>query len=68
MGNKENKLSNDLKEVDATEDLPINKSSTLGDHEYSEIKSVKKSSDSSKEKKSPPSSVIRHTFGSTGTD
>jgi hypothetical protein len=68
MENKENKLSNDLKGVDATEDLPMNESSTLRDHEYSEIKSSKKSTDSSKEKKSPPPSVFRHTFGPTGSD
>lgn len=68
MENKENKSSNDLKGVDATEDLPINKINILRDHEYSEIKPSKKSYDSSKEKKSPPSSVLRHTFESAGAD
>jgi len=65
---KENDSGKETKNVDRTVDLPMNEFESLKGHEYSEIKPSKKNSASPQEKKSPPPSVIRHTFEAKGAD
>jgi hypothetical protein len=65
---KENNSMKEMKGADRTVDKPVNESESLKGHEYSEIKPSKKSSASPQQKKSPPPSVLRHTFEAKGAD
>lgn len=70
MENKKDIQMNDTKGVDATEDLPVNESRDLKDHDISVIKATKKKDKSNllEENESPPSSILRHTSKAAGVD
>jgi hypothetical protein len=60
-------MNDDMEGVDATEDLPVNESGNLKEHDTSVIQPSKKKG-VLKENEGPPSSILRHTSKASRVD